>query len=270
MIIEHASVSRLALFRDCSLRYRYKYHDKVESPLTDPSFLYLGKLVHGAFERFVQQGLTFKDGMEAARRMILEEAKTGDYDGKVSAEDMKRIPNHLVSFMSLQRDIEQSFPQRREVVEWSLPRDPIANGTDHDGIARDVEMSGFVDRLVFHENGAMVIDYKTSRGKNQKSISQAMTDPQLMTYAYFVSKTFDVPAERITTMLYYLENGKKVPATFSAAALEEHMQSVREQSLHILGMQPEETKANLSGYCRFCEYRGICPARLKVDRMLGD
>lgn len=270
MIIKNASVSRLAVFDECSLKYRYRYHDKIESPLPEPSYFQLGTLMHETIELFTKRNMDASTVTFQEMQSLVVEVAKGDSDfGNITSEEIRRVPGFLNNFIKLQRDIQSMMPDRRELTEWAIPEQVIASGPDHDMNDMEVGMSGFIDRLIFHRDKALIIDYKTTKISGHKKISEAAVDPQLRTYSYFVNKEFGIPAENITAMLYYLENGRRVPATFTDEDLQEQIGIIREKSLNILATPPESARATSGSHCNFCDYRTICPVKTRIDRMIG-
>jgi CRISPR/Cas system-associated exonuclease Cas4 (RecB family) len=174
---DYVSWSLLSTFRQCPLRYQFRYLDKIEPEFVSSALL-VGGSIHAAIEHYHRQQ------MEAVDSVTLEEMLTVFWDAwKIRLEESPEVRfgknedavsvGHLAERM-LAAFLASNLPDSPGVVigiEESL-RETIIPGRP--------EFLGIVD-LVFASGGTLVIrDYKTSRSKWNQGTAESSADQLLM------------------------------------------------------------------------------------------
>lgn len=249
MHIQHLSVSRKKCFRTCPCQYKFRYHDKVKSPLDEPEYFVYGKIVHKIAEEYVRRKGAQSIGeicQEVMRgKIVLDEGV--QITPTLSPEYTRKLQKHLRSIQKLTDQI--GFDGE---VEWGFTYDldPPNNRN----------LVGFIDRLIVRPPKAFIIDYKTTKkSKWRTNKSNVTQDLQLRTYARMVQKHFGIKAGDIKTALYFLEGEELVAASFSDASLALVEADLKEEYLTIEAADPDKVWGTVGNHCKFCDYRTICP-----------
>ena len=121
----------------------------------------------------------------------------------------------------------------------------------------DIRYTGKMDRVERNDRGGYEIaDFKT--GSTVLPKREVALDPQLNIYAAAARAKYGVLPERVS--LVYLEKNNAVREyTVTPGSLEEGLGAVRAAAGKILD---EKFEATPGYHCRWCPYRGICPAMI--------
>lgn len=248
MNINHISISRSKTFKECRRKYLYQYHLKTPSPEPEPAFFTFGKIVHKIAEEYVRTrgakpySVLWED-IKAGRLEIDEGADAP----QLTKDQLRRLLKHLKFLQKLNNRIG-----RDGIVEYGFKYDlDPPNGRN---------VVGFIDRLILSADQAFILDYKTTKpGKFRCTRKQAPFDPQLRTYARVVQKEFGIPSHKIAAAFYYLEDGELIATNFTDELLEHNESSLRELYFQIENADPNNVVGTPGEYCRFCNYRSLCP-----------
>jgi RecB family exonuclease len=169
--------------------------------------------------------------------------------GKKAPRFDPEYQNKLIRMLGYYKRLTEKIGYGGEL-EWKFD-------LDMDGHNR--KMTGFIDRMIRKDDEFFLLDYKTTKTggwrKNERTIGQ---DLQLMCYCYVVMNTFKVPAKNIRAALFYLDDNKLIPTTFS----EEQLLSVPEKLLarykEIESLDPDKVHGNTGRHCHRCDYRTLC------------
>src|ERR1051325_5200720 len=106
MNIEHISVSRESVFKECKLIYKYQYHLKIPSGVPEPFHFTYGKLIHKIAEEYVRNKgdrLLSEVAIDVLQGKIPLEI--GVYAPMLPPEYKKRMPSHLRSIKTITEQI---------------------------------------------------------------------------------------------------------------------------------------------------------------------
>ncbi len=247
MIINKISHSRLGVFDQCPFQYRLKYHEKIKSLLPEPLYFEYGHYIHYMCE------LVVKNKMTIEKASIKAIAKYGDFDKTY----ISRIPNMVSNFKAFQNSIySDEFESESTEIEFKIPIK-----------GENFYFNGFIDRDIrFKNDNVLILDYKTSKKRNQVNKNYINQDPQLLTYIWAYSETTGTPIDAISGMLFYLESGDKLIARPDSRSVSMHIHECIAKAKKIEKMEPEQAKANLNKFCRWCEYRTICPTFIATQK----
>ncbi len=248
MNIEHISISRSKLYKECSYKYKHKYHLKTVIPGPEQFYFTYGKIIHKIAQVYVEEkGKRSLSEIQAdvLRGKILLEANTKA--PPIPKEYKSRMPNHIKSI----RRITNLFGFEGEV-EYPIYVDLDPPNKKY--------IKGFIDRIIFKGDSAFVLDYKTTKpGSWREDKNSIKYDPQLRYYARFVSQKFNIKPEKITAALLYLDDYQVVSATYSEESLIQIEKDLLNVYNEIHARDPDTTWGNVTHNCVRCEFASICP-----------
>lgn len=250
---DYLSPSSNGLFRDCPQKFKLSYIDKIKEPPTWP--LHLGSFVHEVLE------ILYK---EVAENRTLETAKSIATDcwlkhgwaTKVEVLEVKS--GSLVDFKRAAFESITNLWALEDPTETQIDDMEVEVITNVAGVA----MKGYIDRLVFSEDGTAVIsDYKTGKIPYPKFKSEDDKFFQLLCYALMLGESMQVLTSR-RELLYLTQKAKHDRAVTS-----EHLDIAREVIVRTRkdiesSCETEEFDCNVTLLCNYCHYKkiGICPA----------
>ena len=236
MFINTISESKAKTFRECQLKYRYKYVDRFKEEAKNKDALHFGSYIHKIFE----------DGYKAtdtATLTTIAENLKKDYSFSKSYNPKIKIciENFLRFNASLAETVSTEFVY--EVVYDEK---------------YDIKLNGIIDRVIKgREGGYLVIDYKTS--KRELSELDLYQDKQMQGYAYAVHKKMNVPLSEIVVAHYYPITNNFVTVKYSPAQIKNYLKDKVEAVWKIRKMKKEEFKAMQNQFCNWCGYKPLCP-----------
>lgn len=265
MDIQHISVSRRGVWKQCQAQYKYQYHLKVEIDEPEPIYFTFGKIMHKIAEEYVKSG----------GELLLEEVSRDVINGKI-AIDTKKV-----------KTTDENGEEKEVMEEVFAPKMPPDTKKRMAGMLRAIRkltrklgtegivehefrydldppnqrcVTGLIDRLIERDDKFIIVDYKTTkRGPWRLTPSTVTKDVQLRCYARVVQKEFNVSADKIYAALFYLEGGNLIGAQFSQQSLDEVEKDLLEVYKEIENTPPENAWGNVGDHCRRCKYRKMCP-----------
>jgi putative RecB family exonuclease len=240
MFIETLSESKSKTFNQCSLKYKYKYVDKIKEDESDKDYLTFGSYIHKIFE------LGYKEKDERNLLVIAEEQKKNyKFDDKFDKGTEKCIKNFLRFNSSLGETLCTEFPY--EIEEQN-----------------DIKLNGVIDRVVKGTaGGLLVIDYKTSR--TEQTELELFKDHQLQGYVYACSKKFNVPYTSIVASHYYPLTNNFVKVRFTNQQIVKYRNDKIQEVWKIRKMKINECVAKENRFCNWCGYKSMCPLYVSQD-----
>ena len=235
MYIKTISESKFQTFKQCQLKYRYRYVDRLpEPPETNTEALHFGSYIH----KILEDGVNAKSQEEMI--LIAEEVK-GSYkvSKKYEGKDLKCIDN----FLSFNKKLGNTVGT--ELV-FEVP------------VKDDITLNGVIDRVIKGEDGGyLIIDYKTS--KREKSKVELYQDTQLKGYVYAISKLYKVPISNIVAAHYYPLTDTFVHVQYSVPQINTHLRKIVDEVWKIRKKKKDEMRANRNDFCNWCAYKTACP-----------
>ena len=248
MNIDHLSVSRHGVIKECPQKYKYKYHLRLTTDEPEPYYFAYGTMIHKIAEEFVR-GRGQRDLYDIAHDVLNGVIPMED-DRKAPPLDPQyrdRFPDHLYAIQKLTDSI--GFDG---LLEWEFEYDLLP--------PRNYIFMGFIDRLIIQDDKYWIIDYKTTQvGKWRKTQANVAEDLQLRAYAMVVRRHFKVPAKNIKTALYYVDGAELVGAQFSEETLDKTELELANTYVKIKGMDAGQVWGTPGEWCNRCDYRKICP-----------
>mgnify|MGYP003118295170 CR=1 FL=1 len=234
MFINTISNSKRDTFKQCKLKYRYKYVDKLEEPDSlNTDALHFGSYIHKIFEDGV--GSTSVDQLKS----ISEELRS---NYKFSNKYNSKIEVCLKNFLRLNSSFaEEGVSEQHFNLE----------------ISEGITINGYIDRIIKGKNGGyLVLDYKTS--KREKSKIELFQDSQMKGYVYAVHKLYHIPIEKITAGHYYPLSDNLVTVNYTAAQIRVHVKSVLDDVWKIRKAKKTDLKPMQNQFCNWCAYKSYC------------
>lgn len=235
MHIDKISESKYKTFKQCKLKYRYKYVEYIPEPEeANTDALHFGSYIHKIFED------GYKLSTESDLLKISEEVKgkyklsTG-YEGK----DLVCIKNFLEFNKKLGETVATELPFEIE-------------------LGKDIKLNGIIDRVIRGKNNTyLIIDYKTS--KKEKTKVELYQDTQLKGYTYAIHKMYEVPIRNITVAHYYPLTGNIVNVSYTNNQINAYTKSIIDEVWRIRKAKKTDLTATRNEFCNWCPYKSLCP-----------
>ena len=235
MYINTISESKYQTFKQCQLKYCFRYVDRLPEPEeANTEALHFGSYIHKVLEEGVEA--TTQDELEK----IAEDVKgtwtiSEKYDGKDSV--------CFRNFLEFNSGLKGSIAT--ELV-FEVP------------VKDDITLNGVIDRVIKGKDGGyLVIDYKTS--KREKSKVDLYQDSQLKGYVYAISKLYDVPVKNIVAAHYYPLTNNFVHVQYSVPQINAHVKNIVDEVWKIRKKKKADLKPSRNDFCNWCAYKGLCP-----------
>lgn len=246
LIDEHGRVrlsfSRIDSYRNCSLKFRYAYIDRLPGRPAPP--LSFGTSIHAALERFYDRKIPETPSEDELVGFLYEVWDKTGYREVPRDEQLAAYRfGQDVLRRWYRREAKTGFKVPAETERWfELPVDDVAL------------VVGSIDRLDVDEAGDFeVIDYKTNRRlKDRERVAKSL---QLAIYALACQHLFGrLPA---AVSLDFVVPGVRVRVPLEDLDLDGALEAVRETAAHVRAERYEPTPNRL---CNWCDYRALCPA----------
>lgn len=235
MFITTISDSKLSTYKQCKLKYNYRYVEKLYDPeaIQQPHFGF-GQYIH----KILEEGVSSKEEME-----LINIAAKVKSNYEISPEYAGKELICIKNFLKFNKSLE-------ETLATELAFDVV--------LKDDITINGVIDRVVKGTNGGyLIIDYKTS--KNEKTKADLFMDSQLKGYVYAIHSIHKVPIANITAAHYYPLTNNFVPVKYSIPVINSYIQSVVNTVWKIRKDKKEDLKSSRNKFCNWCDYKNICP-----------
>ena len=250
---DYLSPSSIGLFRECPQKFKLRYIDKIKEPPTWS--LLLGLFVHEVLEYLYK---------ELAENRTHETLKVIAADRWINHGWASKVESLEVQAGSLADFKRSAFESITNL--WEL-EDPIQTQIDDMEVevltnVAGVVMKGYIDRLVFAEDGTVIIsDYKTGKIPNPKFKSEDVKFFQLLCYALMLEGSKQVLTSRLE--LLYLTQKTKHDRVVTKENLDIARQVIVRTRKDIeSACETEQFDCNVTVLCNYCHYKkiGVCPA----------
>lgn len=198
------SHSRLKVFEDCQLRFRYKYIDKIPEPdAPKKPALVFGTLMHSALEilyKKLQSSGTYPEPEELKTYIQTELERT-----RQNYDRMSDVP---LSPASVQEYCDLGSTMIDRYYETYAPfHDTKVNGLEkmfsYD-LPNGQKLTGVIDRFDIDGDVATIVDYKTDREIKTLAEFESSHQQQLNTYAAWILANYPHIVKNIRGKLIYL------------------------------------------------------------------
>ncbi|PIQ82056.1 MAG: hypothetical protein COV76_05835, partial [Candidatus Omnitrophica bacterium CG11_big_fil_rev_8_21_14_0_20_64_10] len=233
------SFSQLDSYRDCPLKFKYRYLYQI--PVRPTPAMNFGTDLHVCLEAFYRQVIngripTLAEMEETFRRSF----QPGRYGAPGQEQSYQQAGLEMLRAYYRSHDGRFEAPLMLEQ-PFLLP-------------VGETRIKGFVDRIDPVEGGGVeIVDYKSGRPKEKASAEEQL---QLRIYALAAREVLGLDPKRIS--FYYLKNNRKLSFEPTDAELEETRAWVLQTVAQI--RSGDFTPAPSPFKCRFCDFRNLCPA----------
>ncbi len=235
MFINTISESKYSTFRQCKLKYRYRYIDRYEEDKnTNTDALHFGSYIHKILEEGVES-TTFSELEQIAESLKTNYTFNDSY--------LPKINICIKNFLKFNASITGT-------VATELVYEVEAKG--------DITLNGIIDRVVKgRDDGYLIIDYKTS--KREKSKMDLYKDTQLKGYCYAIHKLYNVPIDQITVAHYYPLTDNLVTCRYSSTQIHNYLKMIVDEVWRIRKLKKVDFCPSENQFCNWCAYKSICP-----------
>jgi len=246
------SHSQLQTFETCPLKYKFRYIDRVETPIEETVEMFVGSRVHEALEKLYKdlqlEKLNSLDDLLAFYRA--EWQKEWNPGVKITHEGLteKNYFDYgarcIRNYYERYKPFDQSLTLATEM-RLSFPLDE----------QNRFKMTGIVDRAARRPDGTYEIhDYKTSRLlPAQEALDR---DRQLGLYQLGLRHQWP-DVERVELLWHYVH----ADTTMTSRRTPEQLEELREATIADIGRIEAEKKfePHKGAWCDWCEFQPVCP-----------
>jgi len=253
------SHSKLSLFEQCPLKYKFKYIDKLHPDIEQTIEGFLGSKVHETLE-WIYKTLK-KDKIpeldEVLENYISSWNKDYKKEIKIVREDLSAeyYFNQGVKFLIDYYLANAPFKDNTIATEMYIMIDLNNNGK--------YKIQGYIDRLVHNKESNIfeIHDYKTASFlKSQEELDK---DRQLALYSIGIRSLYP-DVKEVMLIWHFLAYNKKMISKRSFSELE----SLKEEIIKLIDKieSEKEFPPNPSCLCKWCEFQSYC---IKKDEYLN-
>jgi RecB family exonuclease len=246
------SHSRLETFETCPLKFKFRYIEKVETPIEEMVEAFVGKRVHEVLEKLYSdlhyEKLNTLD--ELLGFYHAEWQKNWNPGVKITRQNMTEQ-----NYFDYGARCIRSYYERHKPFNDSVTLATELNLLFALDEAGEYKVTGFVDRAARRPDGTYEVhDYKTSR--NLPAQADLDRDRQLALYQIGLRERWP-DAERVELVWHYV--GKDT--TLRSSRTPEQLAELRASTIaKIREIEAEKEFAPRQGdHCEWCEYQPVCP-----------
>jgi len=236
MFINTISESKSKTFKECQLKYRYRYVDRIKEQSKNTDALHFGSYIHKIFEDGYQ-AKTVADLTVIAERVKKDYTFSETYNPKINKclENFLRFNASLAETVATEMVYEVVYDEEK-----------------------NIKLNGIIDRVIKGADGGyLIIDYKTSKRElNKLDLYQ---DRQMMGYAYAIHRKLGISLDNIVAAHYYPLTNNFVTVKYSPNQIKHYLKEKVDQVWKIRKMKKTEFCAMQNQFCNWCGYKDICP-----------
>ncbi len=248
--INYLSFSQIDTFDTCPRRYRFRYLQRI--PVPPSAAASFGTSIHKTLRDFYQELIEARKvsprakGKKLTKKDLLSLLKVNwvpeGYASKAHEERMKKQGQRMLS------DFYKKFDAK--VVPRDLEQPFIIR------VSPKLRIGGKIDR-VDEKNGQLeIIDYKTGRVMDQKTVDNSL---QMTVYALAATDPgiYNKNPEAVVLTFYYLDPGEKKSTKRTGEQLKKAKKDLAEKAKEIEKSKFEPTPGI---WCDWCDFRLLCEA----------
>jgi putative RecB family exonuclease len=244
------SYSRLNTFKQCRLKYKYQYIDKIKTEIKQTVEAFLGSMVHQALEKLYKdlkfQNELSKEELIAYFHKIWKENWADDILIVRKEYTIQNFIKMGEKFLSDYYTKYNPFDQGKTI---GLETGNTAKLDEKDSIHIKI------DRLVLRPNDTYEIhDYKTANSLPTQEIVDK--DEQLAIYAYGIKQMYP-EAKKIKLIWHYLAFDKEMVSIRT----DEQIMDLKKEIILLINEieQTTDFPPTSSALCNWCNFRALCP-----------
>jgi len=221
---------------------KFYYAHIVKIPLLENHYLMYGTAIHAALDHYFQRKLA---GQKPDFKQLISDFKqTFRNVGFITREHEERRYKTGLETLSRFYNLDQKEPVIPTAVEERF-----------EFAENKIKINGRYDLIVGKDKDANIVDFKTSRVKDQKDADRRVKDStQMKIYALAWYKKFGFIPK---STLYFIEHDLRGEATYKLEQLKKTKEMILEVSK---GIRASELRAKpAQRQCSLCPYSDICP-----------
>lgn len=246
------SHSKLSTFEQCSLKFKFRYIDKIIPEIEKTIEAHLGSAIHSTLEWLYRQ--VMKKTVPSIEDVIIyyttkwEESYTDNTIIVKKNLSVKDYFNKGIKFLIDYYTKHQPFDDNTLETEKKI----IIN-LDEEG---QYKIQGFIDRLVYNlkTEEYEVHDYKTANNLPLKE--KVENNRQLALYSIAIKDLFG-NERKVCLIWHYLAYNQKI----CSRRTNEQLAKLKQETLELIKKIESTTEfpSNKTILCDWCEYKTICP-----------
>lgn len=243
------SYSALETFKQCPLKFKFQYVDKIKTPKSKEALF--GTLVHKTLKILHEPGLIIPTEAEFLKIFA------DNWDSTPYGEEQQASLAFAQGIKMLKDYYAKNYPSQFNVVALeTLFEAPVQSGGETHIITGKIDRIDKIPDDLFE-----VIDYKTTKKMpSQESVNK---DLQLSLYHLGVASrwpSFVQEKRPLKVSLYYLKHGEKLSSLRNAQDLKATQEGIIKNIESITSAnQAEKFEPRPSALCDWCEYQKWCP-----------
>lgn len=262
------SHSKLKVYDECQLRYRYKYIDKIPEPEVAPKpALVFGTIMHAALEGLYKKIQT--SGQAPAAEDLKQYIQ--------SEMEKSRVEHDRLSDQPLSEESFQDYLQLGQgIVDRYYETYAPFNQSKVNGLEKMFsyelpnmqKLVGVIDRFDISGGVATIVDYKTDKDIKPIGEFESTHQQQMTSYAAWIMANYPHVVTTIRGKLIYLRLGQEVEREITSEAIQQAIQVITdkisqiEHTLFAYNMGEKEAFwPSEWPQCRRCAYQVMCPLR---------
>lgn len=260
------SHSKLKVYEECALRFRYKYIDKIPEPQVPAKpALFFGTIIHSALEvlyKKIQQSGS-APSRNSLKQFVQEEMiKARDEHDRLS--DTVLLPEQFDDYMDLGKQMIDRYYDTYEPFTTGK-----VNGLEkmfNFELPNTQKLTGVIDRFDIDGDVATIVDYKTDKDIKPYSEFSLSHEQQMTSYAAWIMANYPHVVKTIRGKLIYLRLGREIERDITPDAIHQAIQiitdkiSVIEETLFRYNMGEKDAFwPSEWPQCRRCAYQVMCP-----------
>lgn len=247
------SYSRLSVYEQCPLKFKYKYIEKLIPEFEKTFESHLGDIIHQTLEWLYIQ--------------IKEKKKAPEIDELAEYYSRKWEENFSPEIKNVKDEKPEDYFNKgiKFLVDYYIKNKPFKDNTIE--VEKKVivnlgengqhKLQGFIDRLAYNSetDEFEIHDYKTANVMPQKR--KIKSDKQLALYSIAVKELFGQEKE-VALVWHYLAHNIKV----YEKKTKEQIEVLKKEIIELIKKIESEREFphKKSALCKWCGYRKICPA----------
>jgi len=251
-MIEHLSSSQMNLYLQCSLKYRFRYVDKIPVPFK-PSGLAFGSAIHSTLSWFHKER---KNGNKVTLDDFLRLFDTDWYSQRADAEIRYKSGEDEAKLTVIAKEILALYyhQEHNGVADSEIPFVvPLVNPSNGDSLGLNLE--GFIDLI---EKDDTIVEFKTSNQTyNQKNVDDNL---QLTAYSYAYEMLYQKPPKRLEVVNFVKTKKPKMIILKTKRDISDYKRFFSLACQVLRGIHSQIFYPRPSFWCKDCEYGKHCKA----------
>lgn len=247
------SISRLNCYKECPLRYKFEYIDKLKEPFKNNDSTFLGDMCHRSLEKLYRDRVNGKIDTEEELIAFFNDLWEKEYDSENilhTSEQYGPAYYRLQGVDMLTRYYRNIF-FKDDMEILGLETEEFLDLPNGDLYYIRI------DKLAYKDGTFYVCDYKTDRKEKEQAVADS--DQQLAMYAVWVRKKF--PSAKDVKLIWHMLRFDGEQATVTSSRTVEELDALEKEIVELIKEIELATEfpAGNNPHCDYCTYKPLCP-----------